>query len=985
MARVLDDRQPKEPPKTDWYEAATSSIDSKIGLKTYLPLVQIYRIAVLCAMVVALWACAGQKRGEPKYDIMENLSARYNIVYHGRKIVDEVRLSQFESYRDNYQRLIPVFVEPPEQANSLYGMLMDSVAGKARVIINDKSRSRYVSEAYLLTGQANYLKGNYFNALEFFTYTANTFADEPRYRQGALVWKARALMQLGNHTQAGLVLDTVFHNLESDRASIGMAFAAQARHYIHIGDHDSAIDMLLQAIEHTRERDLTRRWHFLVGQLMAQEGRDEEAYHHYTRVVKSNAPYLMSFQADLKRIFLITEQHADQGTRVALLRRMLRDDKNKDFKDQIYHQMAELYAQDGHIEHAILHYNLALRHQGTNRYQTTLSYLSLADYYFDTGDYGTAQRYYDSTGMVLPPDFPDIVQVQRKIANLDDLISQLRIVSFQDSLQYLASLNEAQRGDEIDTIITRQYEKIEEDRLRLAEAQTEQLRPGRRTTSFDNDFIDPMSTYSDSRFYFNNPDAMGMGQAEFRRRWGNRPLMDNWKFSSTTNVATQQTGSRPEEAIEAAEVTTDEVAFDSLVWAAQIRERYLSQVPVEPAQIDSSNDKIYEALLTTGDIYRDGLRDMKAAATTYEDILERFPDHHQKALLYYNLYRVYTDIDAQRSAHYRDRLLAEYPETLYSNIIRDPLYLVRVEQEREAYNEVYEAIYMQYADGEYLEVIGRVDKVLKEGAPPPAIGSQLSYLRSLAVGRTDSIGAFESSLAQIVERFPEDSLVTPLVRNHLEYISNNRDTLATRTYALYQADPARERFVDEPVVTRWPELRIEGRPMLASASRRELNVTDQRPQNQRFVSAQVSGGQLTGQQISQRVITTEIDENQYRDMTLLPDSATYFFVINVMHGTANLAPSRFGIGQFNRSRYSRAAIAHEVRVVDGESQLLYVGPFRSYEEVKTYESRILPLMGDIMKIPTDLYNTFIITEENFGTLSDFETIDDYYIIYQERH
>lgn len=943
---------------------------------------------MLCVAALAIWGCAGQRRAEPKYDMMENLSARYNIAYHGQQIIDDVSRSQFEAYRDNYQQLLPVFVEPPEQAGASYGALMDSVAGKARVIINEKAKSRYVGTAYFLTGQANYLKGNYFNALEFFTYTANAYADEPAYRQGALVWKARALMQLGNQTEAGRLLDTVFIGLEKDRKSMGMAFAAQARHYIHIGDDASAIDMLLQAIEHTRDRRVKLRWHFLLGQLLAREGRDEEAYRHYTRVVRSNAPYLMAFQANLQRAFLITEDNADQGARVALLRRMLRDDKNKHFKDQIYHQMAELYAQDGHMEHAIQHYNLALRHQGANRYQTTLSYLKLADHYFDTGDYELAQTYYDSTAAVLPPDFPDIVQVQRKIANLDALIIQLRIVAFQDSLQYLAQLSEPQRLATIDSVIVTQYAKIQEDQAqqaKLAKGGSQQA-SSRRTTAFDDDFIDPMTTYADGRFYFNNRDAMGMGLAEFRRRWGNRSLADNWKFGSAGSLgASAAVPGAPTISGTSAQTVSTEVAFDSLAWAAGIRDRYLSQLPLDRMQLDSSNLKVHGALVNTGDIYRDGLRDMNAAARTYENILERFPGHPQTALIYYNLYRVYADVEPARSAYYRDKLLSEYPDVLYSQIIRDPLYLVKMEQEREAFNELYEAVYMQYVEGQYTTVISQVDNVLSKGIPPTGISSQLAYLRSLAVGRTAPIGAFESSLKQLVERFPEDSLVTPLARQHLAYIDVNRDTLAARTFAIYQVDRDRSRFVDEPVVTLWPQLLIENRPVLASTPRRELNVSGQRPVNQQLAVGGVSVGQLTGQQIAQRVVMAEIDENRYRDMTLLPDSATYFFVINVMHGSVNLAPSRFGIGQFNRTRYARAAIAHQVQAVNGENQLLFVGPFRSYEDVKLYETRIMPLMSDIMKVPADLYNTFIVTEDNFGTLSDFESIDDYYTIYRERH
>src|SRR5690606_6968207 len=130
-------------------------------------------------VAVAVWVCtgcAGRKEGASEYDMMENITAKYNIVYHGRKIIDDVTRADFTGHIDNYQQPLPVFVEPTEATASANAQLMDSVIGKALDIINKKSRSKYINEAYLLTGKANYLKGNYYNAAEFFTYTANTFA-----------------------------------------------------------------------------------------------------------------------------------------------------------------------------------------------------------------------------------------------------------------------------------------------------------------------------------------------------------------------------------------------------------------------------------------------------------------------------------------------------------------------------------------------------------------------------------------------------------------------------------------------------------------------------------------------------------------------------------------------------------------------------------------------------------------------------------------
>src|SRR5690606_12742183 len=121
-----------------------------------------------------------------------------------------------------------------------------------------------------------------------------------------------------------------------------------------------------------------------------------------------------------------------------LLRRMLRDGKNTTFKDQIYHQIGEVFYADSNVSEALVNYEKALRESTDNPYQTALTYLKLADHYFGEADYQTAKLYYDSVGMSLPADFPNAGAIQRKVANLDELIGQLRIVAHQDSLQYLA-------------------------------------------------------------------------------------------------------------------------------------------------------------------------------------------------------------------------------------------------------------------------------------------------------------------------------------------------------------------------------------------------------------------------------------------------------------------------------------------------------------------------------------------------------------------
>src|SRR5690606_1876653 len=630
-------------------------------------------------------------------------------------------------------------------------------------------------------------------------------------------------------------------------------------------DELTAITMLEQAIEHTRHKPTKLRWHFLLGRLLQRHDRGGDAYDHYSKVVHSNAPYEMSFHAALNRVFLATAENGGGGERIELLRRMLRDGKNQEFKDQVCFQIAKIFHADGHLPEALANYELALRQQSNNPYQTTLTYLALADHYFQAADYPTAKLYYDSVGMVLPADFPQAGEVQRKIANLDGLIAQLSIVARQDSLQYLAGLGEVQRQAVLDSLIAHRWAQRQADDEETA---AKKSRQSTQRSPFD-DMLAVTPGYTDNRFYFNNPDAMGMGQAEFRRRWGNRQLKDNWRFSDMTGsgAATTGTGDMSEIA-DVSPVDTAEV--DSATWAAQLRQAYLDELPHTKEEMAASDTLIHHALMRIGNSYRDELRDDEAAIRIYEDLLARYPATVDAPLLYYNLYRLYTNIDAKKAAHYREMLLADFPESRYAHIVRDPTYLIKLEHEQRVLDQSYATAYMYYTEQRYPEVIDEVTQILDQGAGREQTLSQLAYLRALALGRTAPLDTFENALKKLVADFPADSLITPLVNQHLSFIEAHRDTLSTRQYALIPIVEGRERFVDEPTMTLWPELVITSKPE-PPRRRRELAVATAGSIGIGGSHGIGKGSGVTQQQLARVADVGEMGPNVYRDLTLLPD------------------------------------------------------------------------------------------------------------------
>ncbi|SEM98088.1 Tetratricopeptide repeat-containing protein [bacterium A37T11] len=916
----------------------------------------------------ALLSGCFSKKKSTNTDFMQNLSTRYNILYNGNLILDQAVNNRENSYHDNYQKQLTVFKEPTTESIQSSEHLMDSLIGKANRIILEKTKSKYIDQAYFLTGRANYEKGNYYNAAEFFTYVTRVYANKPIIRQAALGWKARSLIQIGSLSEASLVLDTAFMGLQSEKKSKSLIFATQADYYLRTGDTNSGVDMLIQAIENSHHKSDKLRWHYLLGQLLVHEGKLSEAYEHFKKVARSNVSYEMAFHANLNSIFLIDSLNPSVENKVALLKHMLRDDKNKEFKDQIYYQIGEVYDKAGDPSSGIDYFKMALQQESINNYQKTLSYLKLANLYFDEGTYEKAKLYYDSTAAVIQKDYPDYDMVNRKVIHLDTLISQLRIVGREDTLQWLGRMPKNQSDLVIDSLVGEYIVYLNLQKKQQAGPTNE----NNNVLERNNEVLLQRNNATDNRFYFNNPDAISKGLSAFKRRWGNRPLADNWRTGDKTSQQRIE-----EKQLSANAESQEELATDSAGKALLQKHYYTGHLPNNPELFDASDKRIMDALFNAGNIYRDDLDDQEKAIETYQKLLKRYPNNKYQAELYYNLYLLYAKAGNLKAAtHYKEKLLGTFPDSRYSQILMDPQYFEKENKKvlglRTAYNRLFEL----YTENKYTAVISGVDSALQHiPAEGTGIASQLAYLQALATGRIDSLTSFEQSLKQIAEHYPSDSLIVPLVKQHLAYIEAHRDSLRQRQPVLYGSDTAREQFVDEPSMTKWPELVINRGPK-PSRPRQLLTISaKQSTLKQNNISLNESA--LSPQNLKTGAIAQNRHENSYRNKELLPDSAAYYFAIHVENPRVNMAPSRYGIGQFNRTQFAGKKLTHQLYRIDKDAQLLYIGIFGNYQEVKFYESRIIPLLQNIMKIPADIYQTFIITKDNLETLTDEDQILDY--------
>lgn len=889
---------------------------------------------------------------------MQNLTAKYNVIYNANILLSQSIRNIESGYIDNYAQLLTIYKEPSESLSAGEVTNLDSIIKKATVIVNEKLHSHYVDDAYLLVAKANYLKSQFFNAAEYFSYLKENYPQEHDIRQESLVWKARALLQLENIAEASNTVDTALKYIETSRKTRADVYATQAQLLITTGKENEAINALKNALDAGSSKQNEIRWRYILAQLQDERGQYTDAYNNFTAVVKSNAPFEMAFNANLNRIRIEDEQSGKDVDRITRLKSLLRQDKNKDFTDQIYYHIANIHFENNQIEEAIDNYNNSIRSSTTNLNQKGITYLKLADFYFDNADYVRAKAYYDSTVSTLSPKYPGYDLIRKKGSNLDLLAKRYQIIAREDTLQTLARLTDAQREERIGEIVRQQTE-------RALNQVNQQTAVNNLIAGIDNAAA---ASSTEGKFYFNNTAAIGQGFSDFKRRWGNRRLEDNWRrVSKTAAESTQSMSTDPDVPI-GATLTAGTNTLDPEV----IRQNYLNNLPLTEPLMQLSNQRVAEAYYDIGNFYKDELRDDKTAIRTYEDLLKHSPQSSYTLPVYYNLYRLYQPGNMERSNMYRELILSKFPDSPFAKAIRDPNYSREEDEKERALNTAYNHVFGLYSEQKYPEVLSGIKRI-EELYSNNKLSPQLAYLNTLAVGHTQKLPAFENALNQLITAYPNDSLITPLAKEHLQYIEANRLMLAARNTALLDFDPNRPSFVEEPEVQQAQRTATQTNPVQTATLQQNT------PQANATAQQNTAAGPETNTPAAQSANTPAAASSSPFS---LPGAAEYYLVINVTDPRPNLSSSRFGIGQFNRTRYQGVPLRHQLQEVNNENQLIFIGTFQTFEEAKSYENTISPVLKDIMKVPADQYTTFVITKESLEKLKNRQLIDSYTEFYK---
>lgn len=713
-----------------------------------------------------------------------NITSRYNGYYWATESVKDGVFKIEQSYKDDYTKILPMFVYPDNNSSKTIYPEMDRAIKKSSLVIQrhaiiDKKTKKevygavkWIDDNWLVIGQAHFYKREFFSGVEIFDFVAKTYKSRQRYE--ANLWLIRTYNEIGTLSQSEPIIAALKNDKNFPKEYKKELSALISEFYIKQGLYDEAAKELENTIALTKSKKKKARYTFILAQINEAKKDNKSAIKYYNRCIALKPDYDMVFNARIKRARLYDSKDQKVKSVKQELLKMARDPKNEEYLDVIYYTLGEMEEKESHIDQAMSYYKKSAQSSVNNNNQKAASYLKLADNSFEKTQYVDAGAYYDSAVAVLDKNHPDYENIVNKQKNLSALIGNLNIIHEQDSLQKVARMDSTSRNAVIAGII----KKIEDEEQKKKE-ELEKLKDQN-----DNNLLNPNNNNpqitpitNSGEWYMYNQQTKAFGINEFVKKFGNRKLEDNWRRSNKQREADPLSVEEPDDT--AAVASTEPKENDK-----KKKEYYLQSLPLTEEKLAASNEKTLEAFYQLGSIYREALNNHTKAMAAFDEMNKRFPGNKYEANSWYQGYRMSTqEKNTARAESYKNSLLTKYPDSDYARILKDPDYQNTVNAKKGEVEQFYAATYELYTANKTADALARSNEALKKYGKNEFAG-RFALLRAMCIGRLQGIDSLETALTGVVAKFSSDVPVKAKALELLDYIREKKGQGATTSKPL---------------------------------------------------------------------------------------------------------------------------------------------------------------------------------------------------------
>ena len=340
--------------------------------------------------------------------------------------------------------------------------------------------------------------------------------------------------------------------------------------------------------------------------------------------------------------------------------------------------------------------------------------------------------------------YEDVVQHADSVINLYNMTESERIAYFDAYIEELKKKAEAEAAEE-------------EKRISAGFAAFAETQGGKQNKG---------------KFYFYNITSLGYGKNEFRNRWGDRELEDDWRWANRSRVLpAEDTG----ELVDIAEGGEEAISEDEKYSI----EYYLERIPTDPEVIDSLSTERNFANYQLGLIYKEKFKENLLAAAKLEEVLRSNPEERLILPSKYNLYKIYEESESQLAENMKQNIIQNHPESRYAEILLNPQAVIQGSENspESRYSQLYDLFRQQ----QFLAVITGAEENINTFTGDPIV-PKLEMLKANAIGRLQGFEQYKEALNYVALNYPnnpEGKKAEEMIETHIPKLEEKEFSLET--------------------------------------------------------------------------------------------------------------------------------------------------------------------------------------------------------------
>ncbi|TDE16280.1 type IX secretion system periplasmic lipoprotein PorW/SprE [Dyadobacter psychrotolerans] len=697
-------------------------------------------------LVICISTGCSQFSTKPAAIGFHNFSARYNAYFMGDQDLAEAEFAIKKAYKEDYNQLLPILI-PLDSVLALPAKpQLESAIKKASIVAEKHQNSRWLDNSYIILGKSRLYLGQWADGLEALRYVYANGRDE-NDKNAALVVLMKAYVSRKDYSNA-LGVAEYLSQQPLPKASLKDFYLTKAYLHQQNSEYLTSVAILEETFPLLKKSTETARIHFAAAQMYDRLGQYALANKHYKGVTKNRPDYDLGFYSSMNSLQnrVILEPNSDLSS--VGFDKMLKDRKNDDLRDRIYFTMGLLAEHQKKLPEAVDYLKKSAASSGKNQSQKAYTYLQLARINYESLEkFELAKMYYDSALTILPKDAPEYRLVSDRKRALDSFVTEFSIVSREDSLQKLAQMNPVALNNKIDAIIEAKEKARLEEEKRTQEALAAKAAIQNNVAALPGS---PIQDAGQRRWELYDPALVSQGKIEFRRAWGNRVLEDDWRRSGKQNrsVAANNLAAQDSASTQAQPETG--MQKGSASWVAE-HEQLKKNVPLSDEMFAASQKAKEESLYKLGKIYRFDLREDERAVFTFNRVLTDYPKTIYKDEIYYLMYLTLSEEDKGKLI-WKDKLLSEFPNSTYARLISKTSDKNGIAGSGNQVKE-YENIFQMYSDGNYTKALDEIEANLpsyKGGA----MEDKFALLRVFLIGKVRGKEAYTQAITEFVRLYP---------------------------------------------------------------------------------------------------------------------------------------------------------------------------------------------------------------------------------------